>query len=301
MIGSGSAEPLDGKCSCTSSLCKEIVVYSLIGSSGLFLFSTVLLSLVLLFFCVAKYREKKNRKEGTDAIARRKGMATHITDAAAKSMIISSAIDPSYWITDCELDQPRVFSSTPNLSDWSSPRPVRTFVSTPPLDRADINSSRKDRSHIVPSASMAPLVPLQIHGELAIRKSASHSDMTDFPGTNQFRIEQRRSPPSPPVFPQRSSTPSAGEETPKPMPRRKRKKVKKSASPSPALITLDTSVGEAEHSASLDLQYVNMHKLPTAEMSPPMYRLSSPMYQRINTQLRDAPSHYETVELVRRQ
>jgi hypothetical protein len=98
----------------------------------------------------------------------------------------------------------------------------------------------------------------------------------------------------------KSPTPSTGEETPKPMPRRKKGK-KKRKSPSPALITLETSGGEIDLSLSLDLQYVNMHKLPTAEMSsPPLKKSSSPVYQTINLKSLDAAPQYETLELCRK-
>ena len=220
-------------------------------------------------------------------------------------------MNPSYWITDYELDPPRVSSSTPNLSDWSSPplsRPSRTFFS--PLSPHDIApaSNSRERSGIAPSVSMAPLVPKKRREE-GIRKSHSHSDLTHLPPNTSGQLsQQRRTPPSPPVFPVLSPTPSGasasgGDETPKPMPRRKKKPGKKGGK-SPVL---PTKSGSGSDGGGFDNRqcagaYVDLHRFPSStETSPqPFEKSPSPVYQRINTKSRDTPAQYETIELFRK-
>ena len=156
----------------------------------------------------------------------------------------------------------------------------------------------RDRSNLVPSASMTPLVPQ--NRELAVKKSASHSDLSGPLPEHRSKIQQRPLPPSPIFAPKnRSPTLSTGEETPKPMPRRKKGK-KKQKSQSPAPITLETSGGETDLSLSFDLQYVNMHKLPTAETFSRPSKKSSAVYQTINLKSLDASPQYETLELRRK-
>ena len=158
----------------------------------------------------------------------------------------------------------------------------------------------RNRSNLVPSVSMTPLVTQSREPTVSVKKAASHSDLSTSLPEHRSKIQQRPLPPSPILVPKKKSpTPSTGEETPKPMPRRKKGK-KKQKSPSPAL--LETSGGETDLSLSLDLHYVNMHKsLPIAELSPQTKKKSSsPVYQTINLRSLDTSSHYETLELHRK-
>ncbi|CAI8034078.1 hypothetical protein GBAR_LOCUS19223 [Geodia barretti] len=133
-----------------------IVGYGLIASTGFFLCSTLILMIVVVFLG-RKIRTYK-KKSGADTMPR----------------------NPSYWITDTDLEPPRVSCSTPNLSDWSTPplsRPARSFLDSERMDHDFYPPfGMRDRSNLVPSASMTPLVPQ--NRELAVKKSASHSDLS---------------------------------------------------------------------------------------------------------------------------
>lgn len=204
-------------------------------------------------------------------------------------------IDSSYWI-ECELDNsPREFHSTPNLSDWSSPPITRTFFPPSP----DNNFPTSERKTIVPSASMAPLVPPQRRMERPLRVSTSHMDLSTTPKNSKPAQDMRLSPISPPVFPKKSPTPSTGEETPKAPRRKKKKRTKKFSAPDQ--LPLETSGGEADLTSSTYLQYVHMHKIPPTELSPAVKsKTPSPLYQQINVVTRDPTPHYETVGPTRR-
>ena len=135
---------------------------------------------------------------------------------------------------------------------------------------------------------------------MAVRKTHSHSDLTELPAdTSSMFPKERCLPPSPPTAPKWISTPSVsasgGDETPKPIPRKKKKKKAGKKAKSPVLPTRETSEGEEGRHESLG-QYGYMLKIASTDISP-RAGSRSPLYQRIDLKSRDAPVQYETLDL----
>lgn len=238
-------------------------------------------------------------------------------------------VNPSYWISDYELDNPKISTSTPNLSDWSSPhlsRPSRTFFS--PLERvAEETDSCSDlearHGGMVSSKSMAPIA-VNVRSAPKIRKSVSYSDLEHRPfspkNASVSKAERRR-PPSPPKKDFLSSTEdrsaslsdnspnlfsddshkssskeSSSGDTHKPLCEEKPKPLprrKKDTDPLPKKKRRSSLDNDYD---SLVPDYINVEKFAPATMPAD----PSPLYQELNPRLLDKPAQYATLAEVRK-
>ena len=238
-----------------------------------------------------------------------------------------TSVNPSYWISDYDLDNPKISSSTPNLSDWASPqlsRPARTFFA--PLERVTEEKGSSDfepKHGMVSSKSMAPIA-INVKPAPKMRKSVSYNDIEQRPfspkNATKSKAERRRAP-SPPKKDMSSPTEdrrpvsssdnspnllsddshkssskesSSGdahkplyEEKPTPLPRRKK--------------DTDSLPKKRRKSVNSDYDslvpdYMNVEKFVSATVPAD----PSPLYQELNTRLLDNPAVYETLADVRK-
>lgn len=192
------------------------------------------------------------------------------------------AANSSYWIADSTPEHVPISSSTPNLSDWSTPPPTKipkTFFRAPLVTEENVDALLTG----VPfSFSMSNLSACEVPVP-PVKKSMSYGDLKfSSPGS------LRRPPPPPPS---REDKDKSHSDKPKPRPRRKKETVS-------VLLAEDGHTGEDNDYDSLKLEdkddYMNVAKFQDSEESEPSQ--TSALYQKLNVKSRDEPAQYATLK-----